>query len=145
MSKSVETKYLNVNGGHVGSLDSTSRTNPLLPRHTDTLKNFSAGSARSTTAGFVHSTRSAVEVMVMTNAIENHIRKNETFKITSAIQTSRNLGMVLLDDFLWDLFRNGKITEEELMLKCQNPRQIREKMDLAGQEEPQKKGLFRKG
>jgi twitching motility protein PilT len=84
------------------------------------------------------------EVMVMTNAIENHIRKNETFKITSAIQTSRNLGMVLLDDFLWNLFREGKISEEELMLKCQNPRQIREKMDLAGQQEPQKKGLFRR-
>jgi twitching motility protein PilT len=87
------------------------------------------------------------EVMVMTSAIENHIRKNETFKITSSIQTSRNLGMVLMDDFLWGLWRDGKITQEEMFLKCQNPRTLREKLELfeASEEEPQqKKGLFKR-
>jgi twitching motility protein PilT len=86
------------------------------------------------------------EVMVMTSAIENHIRKNETFKITSAIQTSRNLGMVLLDDFLWDLYRQEKITEAEMMQKCQNVRGMREKLELmrAAENEPEKKGLFRR-
>jgi twitching motility protein PilT len=35
----------------------------------------------------------AFEIMIMTPAIENHIRKKETFKIPSTIQTSRQLGM----------------------------------------------------
>jgi twitching motility protein PilT len=70
------------------------------------------------------------EVMVMTPGIENHIRKNETFKIPSALQTGRSLGMFLLDDHLWELKTAGKISVEELLLKCQNPRMMREKLGM---------------
>jgi twitching motility protein PilT len=73
------------------------------------------------------------EVMVMTPGIENHIRKNETFKIPSAIQTGRQLGMWLLDDHLWELYQAKKITREEMLLKSQNARQMREKL---GEREP---------
>jgi twitching motility protein PilT len=75
----------------------------------------------------------AFEIMVMTPGIENHIRKNETFKIPSAIQTGRQLGMFLLDDHLWELYQAGKIDKDQLMLKCQNPRGMREKLGVAGQ------------
>jgi twitching motility protein PilT len=54
----------------------------------------------------------AFEVMLNTPAIENHIRKCETFKIPSVIQTSRRQGMVLMDDFLTELWRSGRITKE---------------------------------
>jgi twitching motility protein PilT len=54
----------------------------------------------------------AFEVMLNNAAIENHIRKCETFKIPSVIQTSRRQGMVLLDDFLLELHRSGRITKE---------------------------------
>ncbi|MBK8101266.1 MAG: type IV pilus twitching motility protein PilT [Planctomycetes bacterium] len=57
----------------------------------------------------------AFEVMLNTPAIENHIRKCETFKIPSVIQTSRRQGMVLMDDFLMDLYRQGRITRERLL------------------------------
>ena len=63
-------------------------------------------------------------------AIENHIRKNETFKIPSTIQTSRNLGMFLLDDHIWELYGQGAIDKDELLMKCQNPRQMREKLGI---------------
>jgi twitching motility protein PilT len=75
----------------------------------------------------------AFEVMVMTPAIENHIRKNETFKIPSTIQTSRNLGMFLLDDHLWELYTQGAIDKSELLSKCQNPRGIKEKLGIAAE------------
>ncbi len=55
------------------------------------------------------------EVMVMTPAIENHIRKNESFKILSAIQTGKRLGMSLLDDHLFDLGKRGVISREEAL------------------------------
>ena len=70
------------------------------------------------------------EIMVMTPAIENHIRKNETFKIPSAIQTGRHLGMFLLDDYIWDQYQNKIIDQKELLSHCQNPRAIREKLGI---------------
>lgn len=54
----------------------------------------------------------AFEVMLNNPAIENHIRKCETFKIPSVIQTSRRQGMVLMDDSLMDLWRSGRIDKE---------------------------------
>ena len=67
------------------------------------------------------------EVMLMNSAIENHIRKNETFKITSVIQTNKRMGMFLLDEYLFDLFRAGKITLAEMMQKAQSPKELEEK------------------
>ena len=40
------------------------------------------------------------EIMFMTPAISNLIRKNETFRIPSSIQTGAREGMVTLDDYL---------------------------------------------
>ena len=54
----------------------------------------------------------AFEVMLSNAAIENHIRKCETFKIGSVIQTSRRQGMMLMDDSLLDLYREGRIEQE---------------------------------
>jgi twitching motility protein PilT len=57
----------------------------------------------------------AFEIMLTNPAIENHIRKCETFKIPSVIQTSRRQGMVLMDDSLLDLWRGGRVTKEEAL------------------------------
>jgi len=51
----------------------------------------------------------AFEVMLMNPAIANLVRKNETNKIQSTIQTSRRQGMVTLDDFLLDLVKRDVI------------------------------------
>ena len=65
-----------------------------------------------------HGRAAAFEVMITTPAIENHIRKCETFKIPSVIQTSRRAGMSLLDDSLIDLYRSGRIDKETLTTRC---------------------------
>ncbi len=57
----------------------------------------------------------AFEIMLSNPAIENHIRKCETFKIPSVLQTSRRQGMVLMDDCLLDLWRAGRVTKEEAL------------------------------
>ena len=59
-----------------------------------------------------HGRIAAFEVMLMNSAISNLIRKNETNKIQSTIQTSRRHGMVTLDDFLYDLVQKGEIERE---------------------------------
>ena len=57
----------------------------------------------------------AFEVMITNSAIENHIRKRETFKIPSVIQTSKRAGMCLLDDSLLELYRSGRISKESAL------------------------------
>ncbi|MDP6929463.1 MAG: PilT/PilU family type 4a pilus ATPase [Planctomycetota bacterium] len=57
----------------------------------------------------------AFEIMLTNPAIENHIRKCETFKIPSVIQTSRREGMMLLDDCLLDLYREGRVSKDEAL------------------------------
>jgi len=62
----------------------------------------------------------AFEVMLMTPAIGNLIRKNETNKIQSTIQTSRRFGMITLDDYLLDLVRQGVISDETALDAAQD-------------------------
>ena len=50
----------------------------------------------------------AYEMLVVTPAIGNLIRENKTFRITSAIQTGAKFGMILMDDSLFSLWRDGK-------------------------------------
>ncbi len=66
----------------------------------------------------------AYEMLVVTPAIGNLIRENKTFRINSAIQTGQKLGMQLLDDCLFGLWRSGKVNIEEVLVKAQNPDEL---------------------
>jgi len=66
----------------------------------------------------------AFEVMLMNSAIANLIRKNETNKIQSTIQTSRRFGMVTLDDFLADLVARDRIEREDALAAAQDRRDL---------------------
>ncbi|MEY5061956.1 MAG: hypothetical protein RIS45_1877, partial [Planctomycetota bacterium] len=74
----------------------------------------------------------AYEFLVVTPAISNLIRENKTFRIDSAIQTGRKFGMQLLDDHLWKLYTEGKISPEECIDKCKNPGDLKDKIHRAG-------------
>jgi twitching motility protein PilT len=64
------------------------------------------------------------EVMVNTSAIANLIRKNETNKIPSSIQTSRRLGMITLDDHLFELCNAGQIDRKTAIDFAQDERDL---------------------
>jgi len=64
------------------------------------------------------------EVMINNPAIANLIRKNETNKIQSTIQTSKRMGMVTLDDYLMDLMRNGEISAQTALDYAQDPKDL---------------------
>ncbi len=70
----------------------------------------------------------AFEIMFMTPAIQNLIREDKTYRITSTIQTSAKDGMILLDDFLFELFRKGMISHEQLVVKSQDTNAVTEKI-----------------
>ena len=78
----------------------------------------------------------AHELLVVTPGIANLIRENKTFRINSAIQTGTKLGMQLMDDALFYLFRDEKITAEDALTKSQRPE------DLAKRIADYRRGLF---
>lgn len=63
----------------------------------------------------------AYEVMIVTPGIANLIRENKTFRINSAIQTGAKFGMKLMDDALFELWKDEKCTLEDVLGKAQNP------------------------
>ena len=67
----------------------------------------------------------AYEMLVVTPAISNLIRENKTYRIDSSIQTGRKHGMILLDDSLFNLWRQGLVEEEEVMFKSRKPDELR--------------------
>ncbi|MBI2933308.1 MAG: type IV pili twitching motility protein PilT, partial [Planctomycetes bacterium] len=70
----------------------------------------------------------AFEIMIVTSAIEHLIRENQTHKITSAIQTGAQQGMILLDDFLYNLFSQKRVTYQVMMAAAQNPADLEQKI-----------------
>jgi twitching motility protein PilT len=70
----------------------------------------------------------AFEIMFNTPAIQNLIRKNETFKIFSELQTGKRRGMQLLDDHLFDLFKGGAIAEETTIAMALKSAEMRERI-----------------
>jgi len=70
----------------------------------------------------------AFEIMFVTDAIRNLIRENKCFRINSFIQTGGNLGMILLDDFMFNLWSQGRITFQEMMKYAQDPDSLQQKV-----------------
>jgi len=70
----------------------------------------------------------AYEFMVCTDAIRNLIRENKTYRINSHIQTGKKFGMVLLDDYLFELYARGQVAAEEALLKAQDPSGLQQKI-----------------
>jgi twitching motility protein PilT len=69
----------------------------------------------------------AYEFMIVTPAIANLVRENKVYRIDSSIQTGRKLGMQLLDDHLWQLYENGRITMSEMLDKARQPGALHDK------------------
>jgi len=73
----------------------------------------------------------AFEVMLRNSAVENHIRKGETFKIPSVMQTQKRLGMQLLDDHLFELARSGRIKPEDAITFSQMPGDLKQRLGIS--------------
>lgn len=69
------------------------------------------------------------EFMVVTPAIANLIRENKTFRIDSSIQTGKRYGMQLMDDHLWELYRQEILSFEDLMDVARHAGAMQERID----------------
>jgi twitching motility protein PilT len=73
----------------------------------------------------------AFEMMVVTDAIQNLIRENKVYRIDSSVQTGRKHGMFLLDDKLFELWKNGLCEKEECLLRAKKPQELAAKIAAA--------------
>lgn len=78
----------------------------------------------------------AYEMLVVTPAIANLIRENKSYRIPSSIQTGKKYGMQLLDEALFNLWKNGLCEEQDCVVRSNNPGELRVKISRA------KQGLF---
>jgi len=84
---------------------------------------------RADTGGMI----AGFEFMVVTPAVANLIREGKaTSYIDSAIQTGGRFGMQLLDDHLWKLYGESKITAEDLVDKSRDSSKMVERVRRAG-------------
>ena len=74
----------------------------------------------------------AFEIMLSTPAIQNLIRENKSFRITSAIQTGHKYGMNLLDEHLMALYKKGIVTFEAAQTKAQLPDEFEQNARVSG-------------
>lgn len=74
----------------------------------------------------------AMEIMVASSAIRNLIREAKAHQITSAIQTSANLGMQTMDQSLKDLYQRGLISYDEALSRAMNPEEFKTMVATAG-------------
>jgi twitching motility protein PilT len=75
----------------------------------------------------------AYEMLVVTPAIANLIRENKSYRIPSSIQTGKKYGMQLLDDALFNLWKTGLCEEKDVVVRSNNPGELRTKIQRAKQ------------
>lgn len=78
----------------------------------------------------------AYEMLTVVPAIANLIRENKTYRINSSIQTGHKLGMQLLDEHMFKLWKEGLVEEHEVLIKANNAEELAARIARA------KRGLF---
>ena len=68
------------------------------------------------------------EIMVGTPAIHALIREGKTHMIYNVIQSSADMGMIALDQYLVNLVRSGYVEYEEALSKSSNPKEFATRM-----------------
>ncbi|MCP4680663.1 MAG: PilT/PilU family type 4a pilus ATPase [Deltaproteobacteria bacterium] len=68
----------------------------------------------------------ASEIMLNTDAVANLIRKGKTYQIPSMVATSRELGMMSMDNELLRLFRAGHISAEDAYMRAADKKEFEE-------------------
>lgn len=72
----------------------------------------------------------AFEIMTVNSAIRNLIRESKVHQIDNIILSSSSEGMVTMNNDLFRLYKEGKITEETLLDYSDNPDQIKSRLKI---------------
>jgi twitching motility protein PilT len=66
----------------------------------------------------------ALEIMINSPLIKKMLEENRLDKLTAAIETGTDDGMITFNQSLFNLVKNGRVTEKEAMAKATNPQAL---------------------
>jgi twitching motility protein PilT len=66
----------------------------------------------------------ALEIMINTPTVKKLIEENRLDKLPAAIETGQDDGMLNFNQALFNLVKQGKVTEQEALLKASNPQAL---------------------
>ena len=70
----------------------------------------------------------AFEVLHATYPARNLIRENKTYQLPNVMQTSRSLGMITMDDAIFQLYLDGIIDHDNAIVFAQSPEAMQQKI-----------------
>lgn len=71
-----------------------------------------------------HSMTPALEIMINTPTVKKLIEENRLDKLAAAIETGNDDGMINFNQALFNLVKEGKVTEKEALAKASNPQAL---------------------
>lgn len=74
----------------------------------------------------------ALEVLIGTKAVKNIIREGNSPQLRSAMQTGGKYGMIVMNNYLVKLYKEGKIDLEVALNRSENPEYIKKKVGKEG-------------
>lgn len=70
----------------------------------------------------------AFEIMICNQAIRTLIRDGKTHQIDSTISNSRQFGMITMDEAIIELYKQGKISKETVLMYATNPKIVERRL-----------------
>ena len=70
----------------------------------------------------------AFEIMHVDNAIRNMIRDNKNHQINNVIASGGATGMITMDQYMMELYQEGKLTKETVLEFCDNQEQLKRRL-----------------
>jgi len=67
----------------------------------------------------------ACEILIGTSAVKNIIREGKVHQLKAIMQTSRQYGMQTMDQAIFDLYKENKISAEEAISRSTNPQEMK--------------------
>ncbi len=74
----------------------------------------------------------AFEIMLLTPAIRNMIRESKVHQIDSAIFAGASMGMITMDQSIFNLYKQGRITADTALAHSVNLEDMRKRLGLGG-------------
>lgn len=72
----------------------------------------------------------ALELLINTPAVSALIRDGKTFMLPGVMQTGKNVGMIMMDDALAELFNAGEISGDEAVSRAVDPATLKSNLGL---------------
>ena len=72
----------------------------------------------------------AVEVLICTQAVRNLIRESRAPQLYTEVETGARFGMESMVQALYKLWKKGEISKETALLKCRQPKLLKQKMGV---------------